>query len=128
MDGLIVNQPYANLIINGQKQWELRHRPPPKSKIGSAVYLLSNCKILGKIIIQSSKGPLTFEELTNTIHLHKVSPTKLDDSAVCYVWEITISEKFDVPKKYLHPYGAQIWVKNVLTSDYYAKGKITFYF
>ncbi len=127
MDGLIINQPYANLIINGQKSWELRSRPAPKSKIGFEIYLLSKGNILGKIKIQSSHGPINQKKLKDNIHLHRVSLDELDDSLILYVWEISISERFRVPKKYLHPNGARIWVRNVLLLDHHTKGKITTY-
>lgn len=128
MDGLIVNPPYANLIIDGKKEWELRSRPAPPSKIGSEIYLLSKGKILGKIRIQSSKGPITISELKNSVYLHQVSLDNLDESLLLYVWDIRISKKFKVPKKYLHPNGAQVWVKNVLMFDSFKKEKITTYF
>ena len=128
MDGLIVNQPHAGLIIEGKKQWELRNRHAPKSKIGSEIYLLSKGNILGKIKIKYSKGPVDLEELKITAHLHKTNLDKLGGSFSLYVWEVDISEKFERPKKYLHPNGAQVWIKNVLLFEHYMQGKITTYF
>lgn len=128
MDGLIVNQPYADLIIEGKKQWELRSRHAPKSKIGSEVYLLSKGNMLGKIKIKYSKGPVDLKELQETVHLHQSNLEGLDDSFSSYAWEVDVSEKFETPEKYLHPNGAQIWVKNVLPFKNYVKGKITTYF
>ena len=59
MDGLIIKEPFASMIIDGGKIWELRSREPPKNKIKSKIALLSHGKVLGTIEITGSRGPLT---------------------------------------------------------------------
>ena len=127
MDGLIVNQPYANLIIDGKKKWELRTRKPPTDKINSEVYLLSAGKMLGTIKITNTEGPLGIDELKNNYSLHRSYIEDLNDDFVSYAWNIDICNVFDEPKKYFHPNGARVWVKNVSLMENYMKNKITSY-
>ncbi len=127
MDGLIVKSPFADLIIDGNKRWELRSKPVPKSKIGNTILLLSQGNMLGKIKIKKNLGPFDVDELKKTVHLHNSNLDGLDDSFSTYVWEVEVTEKFVRPKRYFHPQGAQVWVKNVISLQQYMKGKINYY-
>ena len=92
MDGLIVLQPDANRIINRLKKTEFRNKMPPEGKINTPLYLLSGGYAVGKFKIAGfGRGKLNFR----------------------YGWRIKVIKKFSKPKKYKHPMGAQIWVKNV---------------
>ena len=92
MDGLIVLQPHANQIINGQKKTEFRNKMPPEDKINTPLYLLSSGYALGKFKIAGfGRGKTNYR----------------------YGWRIKVIKKFSTPKKYKHLMGAQIWVKNV---------------
>lgn len=93
MQGLIVLQPYADKIISGQKRFEYRKTKPPQNKIQQIIFLLSGGFALGKIIIDGVTKNL------NTGY---------------YGWDIIVFEKFDKPRKYFHPNGAQVWVKKVV--------------
>ena len=128
MDGLIVKQPFADLIIDGKKQWELRSRPIPKNKIGSEVLLLSKGSILGRITLKKDLGSVNLQRLYETTHLHHSELDTLDKTFVTHVWEIRVTKKFDHPKKYAHPNGARVWVKNVAGLEKTAKEEITNYF
>ena len=127
MDGLIVSQPYANLIIGKKKTWELRTRKPPTEKINSEIFLLSEENMLGEIKIKNTKGPLGLKELKENYNLHQSSVEDIDDGFSCYAWEIDVCEIFDEPKKYFHPNGARIWVKNVIPMENHLLGKLTSY-
>ena len=127
MDGLIVNQPYANLIVQGKKQWELRSRHPPSNKLNSEIYLLSRGKILGIINIRQSHGPLSLDELEECLHLHRSELGGLDKSFTSFAWEIELCDAFTEPKKYVHPNGARVWVKDVLPAEVYEKNMLTHY-
>ena len=85
--GLIVLQPYATQIITGDKTEEYRDHPPPPGVIGSTIYLLSGGCVLGKIKITWAEPG---------------------------IWHVHVVERFDVPRKYDHPNGAQVWVRDVL--------------
>lgn len=108
MDGLVVKQPYAELIIKGLKRWELRARPPPSDKVGRRIYLLSNGYVLGVVRIVDFKGPLSNRELSRYRSLHLAGRTRYK-----YAWVIEVVRRFSRPLRYRHPYGARIWVRDV---------------
>ena len=112
MDGLIVKKPYAKLIIDGKKEWELRSKCPPAKNLRKDLYLLSSGKILGKIRIDSYCVAAK-QELEKNIQKHCSDVSFLSEYHESYVWKICITEKFLEPKKYAHPMGARVWVKNV---------------
>ena len=51
MDGMILELPFAKLIINGEKKYDFRKSKPPTDKIGVALYLIANELVLGEIMI-----------------------------------------------------------------------------
>ena len=116
MDGLIVKQPYADMLIDGTKMWELRNRHPPKNKVDVDIFLLSRCYSLGIIHIVKSTGPLSIAELNNNNDRHRSGIGWPTDTPPTYAWHIHTIERFTPPKKYSHPNGAQIWVKDVTHS------------
>lgn len=128
MDGLIINQPYANMIIKEEKKWELRNRKPPSNKINSEIYLLSKGNMLGTIKIVGTNGPLDASTLKKNYIQHKTPIESIDDDYESYVWELEVCKTFSEPQKYFHPAGAQVWVKNVIPYSKYMEGKITNYF
>ena len=127
MEGLIVNEPYATMIINHGKKWELRSRKPPIEKIGSKIGLLSNGNLLGKIIIKKSIGPLSLNKLEKNKNLHKSDLSFLTSNFTLYAWEIKVLIAFKKPKKYVHPKGARVWIKNIKLVENEEKNKITYW-
>ena len=85
MDGLIVNEPYASMIIERKKKWELRSRKPPEDKIKNKIGLLSQGKMLGTIEITDSKGPLTVSDLKKTISFHQSEVKELPKGVIAGV-------------------------------------------
>ena len=112
MNGFIVKQPYANMIINEEKTWELRNRIPPRHHINKNIFLLSKGYILGIIRILDYKK-ISIDELKNTNHLHGSGIYWSELTPDTYAWIIHVVEKYENPVKYNHPNGAQIWVLNV---------------
>ena len=92
MDGLIILQPFATLIITGGKKWENRKYKPPADKISKPIYLLSEKKILGEIAIDSCR----YNQIKHN-----------------YIWSIQVLKKYSKPKSYNHKNGSQIWVKDI---------------
>jgi len=91
-DGLIIKQPYANEIINGEKTIEYRAKKLPDTKRFIDVYILSGGKILGTA---SFDGCIQGEDGTFRWHVRRVS-------------------KLDKPKPYIHPKGARVWIRGVV--------------
>ena len=113
MEGLIVKSPYAELIIDGKKEWELRGRCPPSSKLNKELYLLSSGKALGKVKI-NAHWAATKRDLEQNMEKHQSETLFLSEHHISHVWQIKVVEKFAHPKKYVHPMGARVWVLNVL--------------
>lgn len=93
-DGLIVNQPYADEIINGEKTIEYRRKKLPEDKYFIDVYILSKGHILGT-----------------------ASFDKCEETYNGFEWHIRKVNKFKEPKPYIHPKGARVWVREVVPSD-----------
>lgn len=55
MDGIIIELPFAKLIINGEKKYDFRKTKPPNDKIGVILYLIADDFVLGEIMITASK-------------------------------------------------------------------------
>ena len=92
MEGLIVKQPFASYIIDEKKEWELRNRPPPSTKLKKEILLLSSGFVYGKIKINNfwyaSKKEL---ERHKKKHLSETKFLDIDHYSV--VWEIEVIKK-----------------------------------
>ena len=72
-------------------------------------------------------GGKTLNELKETEELHKLDTSCLSSDFLSYAWEIKVSEVFEKPKKYVHPMGARVWVKDIKLVEDQMKSKITYY-
>ena len=95
MDGLIVNEPYASMIINNEKKWELRSRKPPLDKINSEILLLSKGNMLGTIKISEVEGPLDGDTLKKNYHLHRSAIDDIDEDEEFFAWKLELCKTFD---------------------------------
>lgn len=112
MDGLIIKQPYASMVIERKKEWELRSRAPPQNKIKNDLFLLSSGLAFGNIKIVDH-WLANKKELSRHKRKHRSSIDLLDDDFEINVWEIDVVKQFKRPKKYVHPIGARVWVNDV---------------
>lgn len=120
MEGLIVKQPFADLIINGDKTWELRSRSAPKQKINKEILLLSSGFALGKVKITKCFEASKTELIANS-EKHQCALDASIENYYSHVWEMNVIKKFQTPKKYHHLMGARVWIKNV---DYKKQSKL----
>ena len=109
MDGIVVLEPYATLVIDGKKSLELRSRRPPASKVGKQIYLLSSGEILGIVRITSFSGPLSEVQLQARFLEHRVPEPKPG----VYAWKLEVVKRFARRRKYVHPRGARVWLRKV---------------
>jgi len=94
-DGLIVKQPYADEIMTGVKTMEYRKKKLPDDKYYIDVFILSEGSIL---------GTASFDKC-------------LDSEGGTFQWHIRRVNKFPESKKYIHPKGARIWVRDVVVRN-----------
>jgi predicted transcriptional regulator len=109
--GLIVKEPYASLIVSGEKTWEIRKR---RTNVRGEIFIISNGKILGRVRLVDVLGPFTAEELAEHSDKHRVSYDVLKDYAKgckLYAWVLKDAERFEEPMEVKIPKGAQVWVR-----------------
>lgn len=112
--GLLIKSPWIDMIMAGEKTWELRSRPT---------------NIRGKIaLIRSGSGlivgtaalvdcfPVSDRQLSKNQSKHRVSMAQVHDyGEQFFVWQLESTRPFTKPKPYRHPQGAVIWVTLPMT-------------
>ncbi|WP_297536206.1 ASCH domain-containing protein [Thermococcus sp.] len=114
--GLIVREPYASLIVEGKKVWEIRKT---RTKIRGEILIISNGKAVGKAELVDVLGPFTPEELAKHEDKHRASLSFLreySNGKPLYAWVFRNAEKFGRPKDVEMAKGVQIWA-NVVVKD-----------
>lgn len=110
MKGLIIKEPWIDLILDSEKKWEIR---------GAAT------KIRGRILlIKSGTGcvwgeadlvdcfRISLEQLRNSCFQHKIPIEKVSNIKYHhpYVWVLANPKRYCTPVPYNHPKGAIVWV------------------
>lgn len=108
MKGLIIKEPWIDLILNGEKTWEIRG---------------SRTKLRGEIALIKSKSGKVFGtvEIADCIELdlniyqdsyryHCIQETTLLPYKRTYAWVLKNPKRYFEPVPYKHPQGAVIWV------------------
>ena len=116
MDGLIVKPKWGNLILSGQKPWEIRgsnthHR-------GKHYLIFSGTNMVYGEFNLIDSSPLTEEEFINNFQKHRLPDDfsyrdLLTRYKSPYKWMIEDTILYPSPIPYIHPQGAVIWVKNI---------------
>ena len=110
---LVVAEPWASLLVDGDKTWELRTTSTSvRGPVGIAAK--GTGTIIGAVRLLDVHGPFSSEEIGEYEHLHRVLS---DDTSTysgpqgLYAWEMTGAVRFATPVPYRHPQGAAIWVR-----------------
>ncbi len=110
--GLVIADPWVDLILSGRKVWEIRGEPV--SKRGPfAILRKGSGTIAGIVTLVDSKGPLSSAELRTTNHLHAVPVERFDGEyryGTPYAWVLESPIRLPRPVPYRHPSGAVKWV------------------
>ena len=108
--GLIIRQPWIELILSGQKMWEMRSKP---TRIRGRIGLIEQGSglIVGEAELTGSLDPFRdAEQMVYTRSLHRVDD--LDLLTIWrYPWRLEGARRFEKPIPYDHPKGAVTWVK-----------------
>jgi len=109
--GLLIKQPWLDLIFSGQKVCEMRSRRTKiRGEIGliqsGSGLILGTCKLIDCAYIES------FEELQRSQDKHYIRYDGRNDLLAKYrwAWQISGAKRFEKPLPYQHPRGAVIWV------------------
>ncbi len=112
MDGLIIKKRWIDLILSGEKTWEVRGSNTRKRGTIALIESGSN-KIVGLCDLVSSQA-LSIDDIKNKTKYHRL--TKTDRLFFRYkkphAWILENAKRIK-PVLYNHPQGAVIWVKNV---------------
>ena len=112
---LILLPHWADLLLSGDKTWELRSVPTTKRE-RVAIAASGTGKLLGEInIIDCVKVvedmvcllPLPLEKF---VHLHRVPDISIFPYTTIYAWVMSDPTRYEEPKTYTHHPGAIVWV------------------
>lgn len=118
---LIVRKPWIDLILSGDKCWEMRSKP---TKIRGRIGLIEQGTglIIGECDLDHSQIlPLDKLELEAYRCFHQVDDLSLLDKWR-FPWELKNVKRYEQPIPYQHPKGAVIWV-NLTNGSQHEKGK-----
>lgn len=111
MSGLIVREPWASMIVRGEKRWEIRKT---KTRMRGRILIISSGFAIGSVEIVDVIGPMSVEELSRFEEYHRVSRKELERYAKgkkLYAWVLANPVQFKEKKRVHISRGAQRWVK-----------------
>ncbi|WP_319446122.1 MULTISPECIES: ASCH domain-containing protein [unclassified Mycobacterium] len=112
--GLIVRDPYASQLLNGEKIWEIRGRP---TRIRGPVVIVKqgSGKAYGIANLVRVLGPLDLEDLVASPEVPSQERADLRRDGLpyrrTYAYVFTSPRWFEHPVSYRHPNGAVTWVR-----------------
>jgi hypothetical protein len=113
MRGLIIHPEPLELILHGQKCWELRSA---KTQIRERIALIRSGSglVVGTCDLVGVKGPLTLSQIRWNVRKIGINPSEVGSRPPyrhTYAWRLANPKRFRKPVPYTHPTGARIWVK-----------------
>jgi hypothetical protein len=110
---LIIDAPWIDLILSGQKFWEMRARACSiRGRIG--LIRKGSKQIFGFADLVDSLGPFTEHELRQRRDKHAITEDRLPDNEWMtnwnHAWVLENIEMLPEPVRYNHPNGAVVWV------------------
>lgn len=109
---LLVRDPWAGLIVDGLKIWELRSsRTSVRGRI--AIARSGTGTLIGSATLIDVIGPIPKVDLPQDFARHLVEPdqaAQVNYSRI-FAWVMSEPVRFPDPIQYTHPQGAVIWVK-----------------
>ncbi len=112
MKGLIVRSPWIDLILQGEKTWEIRGvNTNTRGRI--ALIKSGTGQVYGTVELVDCL-PLDLTSYHGHIAEHRVTAVQSLPYAKTFAWVLARSAPFEQPVPYRHPQGAVIWVNGVL--------------
>ena len=106
---LIVKKKGLDLILAGQKKWEIRGSSTAKRGWIHFAESQAGGKLMGRARLVDC-FPVSRKSFMRNFHQHKVSSLSMVPYHTPYAWVLEDCEKFDTPFQYEHKQGAVIWV------------------
>lgn len=112
---LVVAPYWANLLLSGEKKWELRGKSTPKrGRIAIAASgtgtLLGEIHIIDSVKVLEDGVSLLPLPLSSFEPLHCVKDLRILKYRKVHAWVMRDPIRYDRPRKYVHKTGAVTWV------------------
>ncbi|SDO71204.1 ASCH domain-containing protein [Halobacillus sp. SY10] len=110
MKGLLVKEPWIDLILSGEKTWEIRGTNT-KHRGTTGLIKSGTGHVFGTVEIVDSQ-PLTKAEYERSTSLHGIPEENCQQLPYkrTYAWVLRNPFFYEEPIPYTHPLGAVIWV------------------
>lgn len=110
--GLIIREPWVSMILDGDKDWEMR---TTATKIRGPVALIAagSGKIIGVANLCDVKGPLSSSQMAFNQAHHRIPHEEIgkgEGARWNTAWVMKDAKRLSKPVPYEHPSGAVIWV------------------
>lgn len=108
---LIVDEPWLEMILAGDKDWEMRSRA---TAVRGTVGLIRKGSglVVGSVDIIDSLPACSLEEMLAHQHRHRIPTERLQDLASWrHPWVLSSACRWAQPVPYRHPQGAVVWVR-----------------
>jgi hypothetical protein len=110
--GLVIREPWASLVVDGKKTWEMRTR---STQLRGPIAIIAGGSgtIIGTAELADVKGPLSRAQVAFNTARHRIPPAEVESGAVDNwhtAWVMKNARRLDKPLPYNHPSGAVIWV------------------
>ena len=106
---LIVKKKWLDLILAGQKKWEIRGSSTAKRGWIHFAESQAGGKLMGRARLVDC-FPVSRKSFMRNFHQHKVSSLSMVPYHTPYAWVFEDCEKFRKAFQYEHRQGAAIWV------------------
>ena len=106
---LVVKKRWLDLILAGQKKWEIRGSSTAKRGWIHFAESQAGGKLMGRARLVDC-FPVSRESFVRNFHQHRVPSLSMVPYHTPYAWVLEDCEKFDMPFQYEHKQGAVIWV------------------
>ncbi len=112
LKAIVIKQPWIDLILSGEKTWEIRSRSVRARGVIGLIEGGSG-KVAGLTRLVGCVGPLDRDQLASQFGKHRVPPQRMSEVPYTsfYAWELADARRLDPPVPYRHPAGAVIWVR-----------------
>jgi hypothetical protein len=110
--GLIIREPWVGMILDGQKDWEMR---TSATKIRGPIALIAagSGKIIGTADLCDVQGPFSHAQMAFNQARHRIPAEEIgkgEGARWNTAWVMKDAQRLDTPVPYEHPSGAVIWV------------------
>ena len=107
--GLIVREPYASLIVDGKKTWEIRKSP---TRVRGPIGIISRGRLIGEVELVDVLGPFSVTELKAHEDKHKAGGflEAYAQGRPLWAWVLKNPRRYEKPLPVPPRKGRMLWV------------------